>query len=156
MRLTGFTRYGLLALVYTTAHADELITVEQISAAFGISRNYLTKVVHALGKAGYLSTARGRAGGLRLGRPAGCITVGEIVRVMERNLDVGERFDVNNDASAITASAELRCAFAAATRAYFDVLDRCTFADLASEQVELTRLLIGNLVSHPATQQSSP
>ncbi|WP_233871184.1 RrF2 family transcriptional regulator [Paraburkholderia adhaesiva] len=156
MRLTGFTRYGLLVLFHTTVHADEVITVGQISDAFGISRNYLTKVVHALGKAGYLSTVRGRAGGLRLGRPAGRITIGEIVRVMERNLDVGERFDVEDLACAITAAAGLRCAFSAAARAYFDVLDRCTFADLASEQTELTRLLIGNLVSHPAMQQSTP
>lgn len=155
MRLTGFTKYGLLVLVYATVHRDELLTVNQISAAFGISRNHLTKIVHALARAGYLSTSRGRAGGLRLGRPAVLITVGEVVRTMEQNFDVGERFNTGHSTGATTAACGLRSTFWAATRAYFDVLDRCTLADLAFDHGESTRLLIGSPVNHPPLRQTS-
>jgi len=156
MRLTGFTKYGLLVLVHATVHRDELLTVKQISVAFGISRNHLTKIVHTLGRAGYLSTSRGRAGGLRLGRPAVLITVGEVVRVMEQDFDVAERFDTEHSACAITAACGLRSAFWAATRAYFDVLDRCTLADLAAGHGELTHLLIGSPGYHPPMRQIAP
>ncbi|WP_321960942.1 Rrf2 family transcriptional regulator [Paraburkholderia sp. J7] len=155
MRLTGFTKYGLLVLVYATVHRDELLTVNQISAAFGISRNHLTKIVHTLGRAGYLSTSRGRAGGLRLGRPAVLITVGEVVRTMEQDFDKAERFDTEHSTSATTAACGLRSTFWAATRAYFDVLDRCTLADLASDHGELTHLLIGCSDDRPPMRQSS-
>lgn len=155
MRLTGFTKYGLLVLVYATVHRDELLTVNQISVAIGISRNHLTKIVHTLGRAGYLRTSRGRAGGLRLGRPAVLITVGEVVRTMEQDLDVAERFDTEHGTSATIAACGLRSTFWAATRAYFDVLDRCTLADLASDHGELTDLLIGRPVNHTPMQQPS-
>ena len=155
MRLTGFTKYGLLVLVHATVHCDELLTVNQISVAFGISRNHLTKIVHTLGRAGYLSTSRGRTGGLRLGRPAGLITVGEVVRTMEQDFDMAERFDTEHSTSATTAACGLRSTFWAATRAYFEVLDRCTLADLASDHGELTHLLIGSPVDHSPMQRTS-
>lgn len=41
------------------------------------------KTVHALGLAGLVETQRGRAGGIRLARPADTITLGEIVRAFE-------------------------------------------------------------------------
>lgn len=155
MRLTGFTQYGLLVLVYATVHCDELLTVKRISVAFGISRNHLTKIVHMLGRAGYLSTTRGRAGGLRLGRPAMLITVGEVVRTMEQDFDVAERFDAERGTSATTAARGLRSTFWAATRAYFDVLDRCTLADLVADHGELTHVLIGRSVNHAPMRQPS-
>lgn len=154
MHLTGFTEYSLLVLVYAAVHADELVTVKQISAAFGISRNHLVKIVHTLGRAGFLSTSRGRTGGLRLGRPAGLITVGDVVRTMEPDIHVVERCHPDHDTCVITAACGLRSALWAAVRAYFDVLDGCTLADLASGHGNLTHLLSGNPLIDPLALQS--
>ena len=47
---------------------------------YGLSRNHLMKIVHDLGRQGLLQTTRGRSGGLRLGREATRISVGDVVR----------------------------------------------------------------------------
>lgn len=70
MRLTIFTDYSLRVLMYVGAQDDSTVTVEEIAARYGISRNHLTKVVRRLGQLGYLSTARGRGGGMTLAGPA--------------------------------------------------------------------------------------
>lgn len=49
----------------------------------GITFMNVQKTVHALGLAGLVETQRGRAGGIRLARPAETITIGEIVRAFE-------------------------------------------------------------------------
>lgn len=135
MRLTDFTEYGLVVLIYAAGHADELVTIDQICAATDISRNHLVKIVHMLGKTGFLSTTRGRMGGLRLGRPAELIAVGDVVRTLEPNFHVVECCDVERNTCVITSACGLRGALAAAVRAYFDVLDRCTLADLVSDRL---------------------
>ena len=68
MRLTRYTDYALRVVIYLAARPDGLSSVADISEAYGISRNHLTKVVHELGKAGYVTTLRGRSGGIRLAR----------------------------------------------------------------------------------------
>jgi len=45
-----------------------------------VPHNHLVKVVHKLGKLGWVHTLRGRHGGLRLALPAGQMPIGEIVR----------------------------------------------------------------------------
>ena len=80
MKLTRYTDYSLRVLLHLAAHPDRLCSIAEISRAYGISENHLMKVVHDLGKGGFVTTARGRGGGLRLGRPAQLISIGEVVR----------------------------------------------------------------------------
>lgn len=141
MRLTDFTDYSLRVLMYTAVRSDELVTIAEISEALGIARGHLVKIVHALGRAGYLSTTRGRTGGLRLGRPASRITVGDVVRTMEPDFRMVECFDTEGNACVITAACGLRGVLGSALRAYFEVLDKFTLADIAADQAKLSRLL---------------
>jgi len=141
MRLTDFTDYSLRVLMYAAVRSDELVTIAEISEALGIARGHLVKIVHALGRAGYLSTTRGRTGGLKLGRPASRITVGDVVRTMEADFRMVECFDTEGNACVITAACGLRGVLGTALRAYFEVLDKFTLADIAAEQGKLSRLL---------------
>ena len=83
MRVTTFSDYALRVLMYLAVQADRRATVDEIAAAYGISSNHLTKVVHLLGRAGWVQTVRGKGGGLRLGQPAESIRLGEVVRLCE-------------------------------------------------------------------------
>ncbi|QIE29203.1 HTH-type transcriptional repressor NsrR (plasmid) [Caballeronia sp. SBC2] len=149
MRLTDFTDYSLRVLIYAAVHTDELVTIQEISDAFGIPRNHLMKIVHLLGRAGYLTTSRGRRGGLRLGRPATKIIIGEVVRTMEPDFQMVECFNTEGNGCVITAACGLRGVLGSALRAYFDVLDKYTLADLVAERSMLTRLLKGGPAVHP-------
>lgn len=54
MRLTNFSDFALRLLMYAAAREDRLITIEEASQVYNISRAHLMKIANALTKAGYL------------------------------------------------------------------------------------------------------
>ena len=66
MRLTLFTDYALRILMFLASRPGELSTIREIAERYQISENHLMKIVHQLGKDGFVETVRGRQGGLRL------------------------------------------------------------------------------------------
>ena len=142
MRLTIFTDYTLRVLIYLGAHRDEerLATIGDIAAAYGISENHLMKVVHHLAKQGYVKTTRGKGGGMRLARAPGQINLGAVVRGAEEDLAVVECFEAGNLNCPIVPACTLRGVLGRAMRAFFEVLDRQTLADLLGPQAKLVRI----------------
>lgn len=69
MKLTNFTDFALRLLMYAAAHEDRLITIEEASEAYDISRAHLMKITNTLTRAGFLKAVRGRSGGLMLAKP---------------------------------------------------------------------------------------
>lgn len=141
MRLTVYTDYALRLLMYLAAKRDGLATVTDIASSYGISRNHLTKVVHQLGVAGYIETVRGRGGGMRLGKPAATIGLGEIVRLTEADMVLVPCFDPMNTDCPLRGACVLRTALEHARSAFIDVLDGYTLADLAAGPVAMRRML---------------
>ena len=66
MQLTKFSDYALRVLMYTHAAGGRRVTIEELAAAYRISRAHLMKVVNSLARAGYLTTLRGRSGGSKI------------------------------------------------------------------------------------------
>lgn len=135
MRLTGYTDYSLRVLMYLGARPDRLASVAEISRAYGISQNHLMKVVNGLGRLGYVASARGRTGGIRLAKPAGQIFVGQVVRETE------DGFDLVDCQRCVISSA---CGFASvldeALAAFMAVLDQYTLDDLLKKRASLATL----------------
>ncbi len=125
MRLTRYTDYALRVLMHLATHPDRPASIGLIAKAYGISQNHLMKVVHDLGKEGFVATTRGRGGGLRLARPAGEIIVGDVVRHTEDGFQL-----VDCDTCVIASACGLRLALAEAVAAFLRVLDGKTLADL--------------------------
>jgi Rrf2 family nitric oxide-sensitive transcriptional repressor len=115
-------------------------TVASIAEAYGISRNHLVKVVHQLGKAGYIHTTKGRTGGITLARPAAKIRVGDVVRDMEPNLALVECF-TDHGKCAINPVCRLKKALGDANRAFMNVLNEYTLADVTSNPKQLVQIL---------------
>ncbi len=141
MRLTTFSDYSLRVLIYLGVHEGELATVAGIAAAYGISANHLTKVVHHLGRSGCVETARGKGGGLRLARAPREINVGAVVRDTEEKRLV-ECFEDAAPTCRIAPACVLRGVFSEALEAFFAVLDRHTLADLIEPRRKLARVLV--------------
>ena len=140
MQLTRATDYALRTLMYLGAAPKGRATIAEIAAGFAISQAHLMKVVHQLGQLGYLSTLRGRGGGIQLARPPDEILVGTVVRDVEKNLAVLECLE-RADACPITRCCVLRGALRAATAAFLNTLDEYSLADLLRPRVKLTTAL---------------
>lgn len=140
MQLTQYTDYALRTLVYL-AICDGNATITEIAERYGISRNHLVKVVHNLGKLGYITTTRGRQGGLRLAHPPGDINLGDVVRRTEPNFFLVECFDAERNRCVITPACQLVGILGNAFSAFMDVLDGYTLEDIAGNQKQLRKLL---------------
>lgn len=136
MRLSRHTDYALRVLIHLAADPDRRASINEIARAYAISENHLMKIVHLLGRAGFIRTVRGRGGGIMLARPAGEISVGEAVRHTEPDLNLADC-----DGCVIAPVCGLTGALAEALGAFLAVLDRYTIADVTRRQGELARLL---------------
>jgi Rrf2 family protein len=66
--LSGTAEYALRATLYVAQHGagGEYVRADRIAEAIGVPRNYLSKILHALARAGILTSTRGPQGGFRL------------------------------------------------------------------------------------------
>jgi Rrf2 family transcriptional regulator, nitric oxide-sensitive transcriptional repressor len=85
MRLSLQTDYALRTLLFL-ATRTERTTVADVAGFFGISAHHLGKVVHQLGRLGYVRNQRGPGGGIVLARNPGAISVGRVILDFEGNL----------------------------------------------------------------------
>ncbi len=141
MRLTLYSDYSLRVLLYLSRKDEQATTITELADFYNISRNHLVKVVHNLGINGFISTSRGKHGGIRLARPANEITVGEVVRHTEPDFDLLECFNAETDHCVITKTCHLKSVLFEARAAFIDVLDRYTLADAAAANAPM----IGNI-----------
>lgn len=137
MKLTSYTNYALRCLQLAALKAPELVRVDDVSFIHGVSRPHIVKVVHELGKAGYLETVRGRGGGFRLSRPAEDIIVGDVIRLTEGPLDVVECFNPEKNTCPLIGICRLSKKIQEATHAFMEVLDDVTIADIAANRIPL-------------------
>lgn len=135
MRLTRYTDYAMRVLLYLGARPEALCSISEVSRAYGISQNHLMKVVNDLARAGYVASVRGRFGGIRLGRPAGEINVGAVVRHTEDGFDL-----VDCGGCVIAPACGLTGALDEALAAFMRVLDGYTLADLLARRGDMSRL----------------
>jgi Rrf2 family nitric oxide-sensitive transcriptional repressor len=142
MRLTSYTDFSLRVLIYLALNPDRRPTIAEIADRYVISRAHLMKVVHQLGVAGYIETARGKNGGLRLARPIETITVGEVVRRTEPDMALVSCFDAGASPACVIAPAcRLKGKLGEARAAFLAVLDDCTLAEVTGNREALAQLL---------------
>jgi Rrf2 family protein len=85
MRLSARVDYALRAASELAA-ADGPRTVEQLSAAQRIPNKYLESILGELRRGGLLRSQRGPDGGYRLARPAGEISIADVIRSLDGEL----------------------------------------------------------------------
>ena len=141
MKLTTFTDFSLRVLIYLAAAPQRRSTIAEICAAFAINENHLAKVVHHLGKHGWIETTRGKGGGIVLAKPADQICVGKVVHDAEGKTVPAECFVGEQSHCAIVSCCHLKGVLAEAVNAFYAVLDRYTLADITRNPRELSSIL---------------
>lgn len=145
MQLTAHTDYALRVLMYLAQQPEQLVTINELANFFAVSKNHLVKVVHNLGLKGFVQTARGRGGGIRLARSAKLISVGSVVRELEGHFQMAECFHADKQGRcALQSRCLLPGVLGQAVEQFLQVLDQTTLADLTLPlmAVEKTRLSI--------------
>ena len=130
MQLTLHADYSLRVLLYLAENPERLVSTEEISEAYGISRHHLVRVVQTLHEHSFVKVSAGRNGGAMLARTPAEINIGQVVRKTEPNFRVVECFDLEANTCPIVAVCKLRGVLADALEAFFNVLDAYTLADL--------------------------
>jgi Rrf2 family transcriptional regulator, nitric oxide-sensitive transcriptional repressor len=130
MKLTSFTDYSVRVLMYVGQKDGELASIREVSEAYGISSNHLMKVVHLLGKGGYLETIRGKNGGFRLGKDPAKINIGELIRFTEDDLSIVECMGCKDGRCALKEECRFSDVIEEALRAFLATTDKYTLKDL--------------------------
>jgi len=78
--LSQTAEYALRTVLYlATTDQAELSNVTDIAERLDIPRNYLSKTLHQLARAGVLTSTRGKHGGFRLTKPPSKLSLAEVV-----------------------------------------------------------------------------
>ena len=80
MKLNKRTDFVLRTLIYLARQPEgERVFVQDISEAYNIPNNHLTKIVNQLGQMHYIKTYRGRGGGIELAKPKEEIMLKQVI-----------------------------------------------------------------------------
>ncbi len=143
MKLSLFSDYSLRTLLFAALKADTF-QIDEVTAAYGISRHHLAKVVQNLSHLGYLETRRGRHGGIRLSVAPEKVLLGQFLKKMEQESLLLECFDPAQNTCPIMGCCRLKGILATALQAFFNELDKYTLTDLITENYRsrLTQILL--------------
>ncbi len=88
MKLSTKGRYGLRAMIDLAQNSEkEAVSISTIATRQNISESYLEQLVGKLKKAGLVSSIRGAQGGYVLAKQTNDISVGDILRALEGDLN---------------------------------------------------------------------
>lgn len=139
MQLTSFTDYGLRALIYMASLPDgQMTNISQVTDVYGVSRNHMVKIINQLSRAGLVTAVRGKNGGIKLGKPAQTIRVGDVVRELEPLSLV----NCDSDFCHITPACRLKHVLHIAVEHFIDELNQYTLADMVKDNSPLYKLLL--------------
>jgi len=87
MKLSSRTDYALRAL-FTLVECDEqeLVSTRKLAERNDIPKKFLEQILMEMKQQGWIESVTGKHGGYRLGRPAGEITMGEVIRHFDGSL----------------------------------------------------------------------
>ena len=131
MSVSARTEYACIALLELALHYESgrPIRVREIAAAHGIPPQFLVQILLQLKAAGLVASSRGAAGGYRLVREPGELSLGEVMSVMEGPLQGAS----GNAAIETPLSRALQKTWRRAAAVERELLDSTSFADLIEE-----------------------
>jgi FeS assembly SUF system regulator len=132
LRLSKLTDYGTVVMAHMAREPDRIHAAAELAAAIGVAVPTVSKILKMLTLGSLLQSVRGPKGGYMLSRPAGKISIAEVIDAMEGPIGVTE-------CSAITglcaqeSACTVRANWLRINRVIRDALVQMTLADLAQQ-----------------------
>lgn len=142
MHLTQHTDYALRVLIYLAIlPTSDRARVADIAQSYNISHSHLAKVVMRLQRAGFISSTRGKGGGIHLARQPTEINLGEVIRSMEQEFYIAECFSKDGRCK-ISPCCKLQPVLREALNAFLLSVGAHTLNELVDTQTEaLSKIL---------------
>jgi len=122
MRITSSIEYATrLMLALSREHGEAPVSAERLSESDGIPSDYVSQILVKLRRAGLVLSHRGSAGGYALSRSPEQITIGQVVRAVDR--DVFEDVCGKYDAGAKDCRHQASCAISPVWRSLGTVIN---------------------------------
>lgn len=102
MRVTNVAEYGMICALHLARHDGALVSGREIAASERLPADSVEQILIRLRRAGIARSTRGAHGGYRLARPAGEISVRDVVQAAEESV-----FELNCESHPVDSS---RCA----------------------------------------------
>lgn len=90
MKMSSKARYGLyVAVELAKAYSQvDVVTVSALAQSTGVTEKYLEQIIALMKKADIVQSLRGASGGYKLTSDPNEITVGQVLRAVEDNLEI--------------------------------------------------------------------
>jgi Rrf2 family protein len=134
VRVTAKVDYAVRALLELAVAGDGPLKGERIAQAQEIPLRFLENILIDLRHAGLVRAQRGEKGGYWLARPAGEITIGEVMRAVEGPL-ASVRGEPPEDVDYHGAAEPLRTVWVAVRASLRAVVDELSLADVAADRL---------------------
>jgi Rrf2 family protein len=132
MRISAKAEYAVRAAVeLAAATGDKPVKAERLATAQEIPLNFLENILGELRHAGVVRSQRGAEGGFRLARPAGEVTIADVIRAVDGPL-ASVRGGPPEHVTYTGAAEPLTTVWIAVRANLRAVLERVTLADLAA------------------------
>ncbi len=132
MRLSSKSQYGLKAcFILAQNYPEKCVSASQLEKAIAVSGKYIEKIMRMLAGAGIVTAERGVLGGYKLTKEPSKISIGDIARALEDNMEI---------ADCITSTCE-KCATGEVWRKLYaginEVLDSMTLQSMLDDHGEV-------------------
>ena len=135
MRISAKAEYAVRAAVELAAATGEKpVKAERLATAQEIPLNFLENILGELRHAGVVRSQRGAEGGFRLARPAGEVTIADVIRAVDGPL-ASVRGGPPEHVTYAGAAEPLTTVWIAVRANLRAVLERVTLADLAADKL---------------------
>ena len=146
MKVSSQEEYGLRCLLRLAREGvGGSLTIPEISEAEGISISYVGKLLRLLRRGGFLTSARGQAGGYALSRPAADINVGEVLALLGGRLFEPEFCEHHSGVAQVcthSVDCSVRSLWHALQLVVDQVLNKTTLNQLLSNEKEMTTWIL--------------
>lgn len=144
MKLSTKGRYGLRAMIDIAINArDGQVSIKSIAERQMISENYLERIVALLKKSGYVKSTRGAQGGYELAKKPADISVGDILRALEGDLNPVDCVVVNEDVACDESEfCVTKYVWKRISDSINEVVDNIYLEDLVDEQMAIDEAVL--------------
>jgi FeS assembly SUF system regulator len=132
MRLTSLADYAVVMMAAAARHpADARLSAAALAGETGVPLATAQKLMGRLAAAGLLVSARGTGGGFRLARPAGGISLADIVEAVEGPIAMTSCVDAQRHDCALEGACHVRPHMSVVNRTVRGALEGVSLASLS-------------------------